>query len=140
MRPRLLLPLLLCLSLPLASLAETSAPPATDAQPASSPESAEVDEFAQRLNELQTRLDDSERQRAELAARSNGAGSAEVDRLRQENQRLKSQLRDAQPQQPPRLLSDEQTWFAIGGATALLAFILGALSRGRRRQRREWIN
>ncbi|MBF3234510.1 translation initiation factor 2 (IF-2, GTPase), partial [Pseudomonas aeruginosa] len=25
-------------------------------------------------------------------------------------------------------------------ATALLAFVLGALSRGRRRQRREWIN
>ncbi|MBF3225766.1 translation initiation factor 2 (IF-2, GTPase), partial [Pseudomonas aeruginosa] len=24
--------------------------------------------------------------------------------------------------------------------TALLAFVLGALSRGRRRQRREWIN
>jgi len=140
MRPRQLLPLLLCLSLPLASLAETSAPPATDVQPASSHDSAEGDDLAPRLIELQKRLDDSERQRADLAAQLNGSGSAVVDRLRQENQSLKLQLRDAQSQQPPRLLSEEQTWFAIGGATALLAFMLGALSRGRRRQRREWIN
>lgn len=140
MRPRQLLPLLLCLSLPLACLAETSAPPVTDVQPASNPDSALGDDLAVRLNELQKRLDDSERQRADLAARLNGADSAVVDRLRQENLRLKQQLRDGQAQQPPRLLSDEQTWFATGGATALLAFILGVLSRGRRRQRREWIN
>jgi len=140
MRPRQLLPLLFCLSLPLASLAETGAPPAPDAQPASSPDMALGDDLAPRLNELQKRLDESERQRADLAAQLNGTGSAVVDRLRQENQRLKLQLRDAQTLQPPRLLNDEQTWFAIGGATALLAFMLGALSRGRRRQRREWIN
>ncbi|MHA5868166.1 translation initiation factor 2 (IF-2, GTPase), partial [Pseudomonas aeruginosa] len=45
-----------------------------------------------------------------------------------------------QAQRQPPLLTEEQTWYVAGAATALLAFVLGALSRGRRRQRREWIN
>ncbi|PWU31045.1 translation initiation factor 2 (IF-2, GTPase) [Pseudomonas sp. RW407] len=128
MSRRHLLPLLFCLSLPLAAHGEepTATPGATPAS----------DDLAQ----LQQRLDESEKLRADLAAQLQGAESAVVGRLRQENQRLKLQLRELQAQQPPRLLSDEQTWFATGGAVALVAFVLGALSRGRRRRRREWIN
>lgn len=139
MRPRHLLPLLFCLSLPAAVLAETAALPA-EAPPAPSAPAGPDDDFAQRLDEMQKRLDDSERQRADLAARLSQVDAAAFERLRQENQRLKLQVREAQAQQPPRLLSDEQTWFASGGAIALLAFVLGVLSRGRRRRRREWIN
>ena len=139
MRPRHLLPLLFCLSLPAAVLAETAALPA-EAPPAPSAPAGPDDDFAKRLDEMQKRLDDSERQRADLAARLSQVDAAAFERLRQENQRLKLQVREAQAQQPPRLLSDEQTWFASGGAIALLAFVLGVLSRGRRRRRREWIN
>ncbi|MED5607218.1 translation initiation factor 2 (IF-2, GTPase) [Pseudomonas sp. JH-2] len=129
MSRRHLLPLLFCLSLPLAALGEEPTATTPGATPAS-------DDLAQ----LQQRLDESEKLRADLAAQLQGAESAVVGRLRQENQRLKLQLRELQAQQPPRLLSDEQTWFATGGAVALVAFVLGALSRGRRRRRREWIN
>lgn len=63
-----------------------------------------------------------------------------VSRMRQENRQLREQLQAAQAQRQPPLLTEEQTWYVAGAATALLAFVLGALSRGRRRQRREWIN
>ena len=140
MSPRHLLPLLFCLSLPLAALGEE---PGADAEvEAATPVAQEApgEPLAQRLDDLQRRLDDSEKLRADLTAQLQGAESAVVGRLRQENQRLKLQLREFQAQQPPRLLSTEQAWFATGGGIALAAFILGALSRGRRRQRREWIN
>ncbi len=75
-----------------------------------------------------------------MANPDNSQDEAQIVGLRQENQRLKLQLREAQANQPPRLLTEEQTWYVAGAGTALLAFILGALSRGRRRQRREWIN
>ncbi|MOA56851.1 hypothetical protein D3C78_1809160 [compost metagenome] len=66
--------------------------------------------------------------------------TARLAGLRQENQRLRQQLQRVQAQQPQRLLNEQQTWYVTGAATALLAFMLGALSRGRRRQRREWLN
>ena len=136
MSRRHLLPLLFCLSLPLAAHGEEPATaPGAGPAPSATPAPASDD-----LAQLQQRLDESEKQRTDLAAQLQEAESAVVGRLRQENQRLKLQLRELQAQQPPRLLSDEQTWFATGGAVALVAFVLGALSRGRRRRRREWIN
>ncbi|MCY1428619.1 hypothetical protein D9M71_445090 [compost metagenome] len=91
---------------------------------------------------LEQRLEESERHRNELAVQLQSASSdsAQLAQLRQENQRLKQQLHDSQTSQPKRLLNEEQTWYVTGAATALLAFMLGALSRGRRRQRREWLN
>lgn len=66
-------------------------------------------------------------------------GSAQLSRLRQENQRLKLQLKQAQSQQPPRLLSEQQMWFAIGAGTTLLAFLIGMFSGGRRNKRQsQW--
>ena len=133
------LPLLACLALPLAALAEEPV--------AEQPAPSAVQPLAQSPaapSELELRLADSERQRAELAARlanpDNSQDEARIARLTQENQRLKLQLREAQANQPPRLLNEQQTWYVSGAGTALLAFVLGMLSRGRRRSRREWIN
>lgn len=133
------LPLLACLALPLAALAEEPV--------AEQPAPSAVQPLAQSPtvpSELELRLADSERQRAELAARlanpDNSQDEARIARLTQENQRLKLQLREAQANQPPRLLTEQQTWYVSGAGTALLAFVLGMLSRGRRRSRREWIN
>ena len=40
----------------------------------------------------------------------------------------------------PRLLSEQQLWYAIGAGTALLAFVIGRLSAGGRNKRRsEWV-
>ncbi|MDT4805091.1 hypothetical protein [Pseudomonas jinjuensis] len=91
---------------------------------------------------LEQRLAEAERQRDELAVQLQRADSdtARLAGLRQENQRLRQQLQRVQAQQPQRLLNEQQTWYVTGAATALLAFFLGALSRGRRRQRREWLN
>lgn len=139
------LPLLAFLALPLAVQAEDSAPE----QPQAAAVEAIDDASTSAQGDLERRLAESEQQRqalaAQLAAQSadqdNSQDEAVIGRLRQENQRLKLQLREAQSQQPPRLLNEQQTWYAVGGATAVLAFLLGALSRGsRRRQRREWIN
>ncbi|WP_440468637.1 translation initiation factor 2 (IF-2, GTPase) [Pseudomonas sp. YH-1] len=133
------LPLLACLALSLPALAEE---PVTE-QPAQSAVQASAQPPAANP-ELEQRLADSERQRAELAAQlanpDNSQDEARIARLTQENQRLKLQLREAQANQPPRLLSEQQTWYVTGAGTALLAFVLGMLSRGRRRSRREWIN
>ncbi|MHB9798370.1 translation initiation factor 2 (IF-2, GTPase) [Pseudomonas sp. MT3] len=139
------LPLLVCLTLPLAVQAEQPAPEQPPAAAVEPIDSASADA----RGDLERRLAESEQQRQALAAqlaaqsadRDNRRDEAVIGRLRQENQRLKLQLREAQSQQPPRLLSEQQTWYVTGGGTALLAFALGALSRGsRRRQRREWIN
>jgi septal ring factor EnvC (AmiA/AmiB activator) len=133
------LPLLACLALPLPALAEEplTEQPAQSAVQESAPAPAADPE-------LERRLAESERQRAELAAQlanpDNSQDEARIARLTQENQRLKLQLREAQANQPPRLLSEQQTWYVTGAGTAVLAFLLGALSRGRRRSRREWIN
>ena len=98
-------------------------------EPAPAPIPAAQPSIAQATAELERRLVETERQRDEL-----------VSRMRQENRQLREQLQAAQAQRQPPLLTEEQTWYVAGAATALLAFVLGALSRGRRRQRREWIN
>ncbi|ABR80963.1 TPA: translation initiation factor 2 (IF-2, GTPase) [Pseudomonas aeruginosa] len=125
MRPSTAQCLLLSLGLA-ASLAQAEdpvAPPTAPVAPQATPS------VATSPVELERRLAETERQRDEL-----------VSRMRQENRQLREQLRMARAQQQPPLLSEEQTWYVAGAATALLAFVLGALSRGRRRQRREWIN
>jgi len=66
--------------------------------------------------------------------------SVQLQRLRQENQRLKLQLKKALAQAPQPLISEQQLWFAIGAAAGLLGVIVGALLRGNRRSRREWLN
>ena len=63
-----------------------------------------------------------------------------MQRLRQENQRLRLQLKESQARQQPGMLSEEQTWFALGAGLSLLSVLVGALLRGRRKTRREWIN
>lgn len=66
--------------------------------------------------------------------------SALLGRLRQENQRLKLKLKESLAQQPEKLLSEQQTWFAVGAGTALLAFVVGRLSGGRRNKRQsQWV-
>lgn len=153
------LPLLFCLVLPLLAqaedpVAEPGAPALSNPQPDALPDnapSADADvqlDADQRIKALESRLAQSEQQRetlsTQLAAQAgeadNSQDEARIARLTQENQRLKLQLREAQANQPPRLLSEQQTWYVAGAGTALLAFILGMLSRGRRRSRREWIN
>ncbi|MFV3304306.1 translation initiation factor 2 (IF-2, GTPase) [Pseudomonas sp. NY15181] len=139
------LPLLVCLALPLVAQAEDPTP---EQPPAAAVEVIDAASTSAH-SDLERRLAESEQQRQALAARlsaqsadrDNRQDEAAIGRLRQENQRLKLQLRETQSQQPPRLLTEQQTWYVTGGATAMLAFLLGALSRGsRRRQRREWIN
>ncbi|MCY1295873.1 hypothetical protein D9M68_211020 [compost metagenome] len=100
----------------------------------------------QRLAVLEQRLAESERQRAELSSQlqtqSDGdeRDSALLTRLRQENQRLKLQLNKALAEQQPQWLDEQQQWFAAGGGVALLGTLFGALLRGRRKTRREWLN
>ncbi|ATH82720.1 MULTISPECIES: translation initiation factor 2 (IF-2, GTPase) [Pseudomonadaceae] len=85
---------------------------------------------------LQERLAQSEQLRNEEAA----GNAAQLQRLRQENQRLRLQLKESQAQTQPALLSEEQTWFALGAGLSLISVLLGALLRGSRKTRREWIN
>ncbi|MHA6493845.1 translation initiation factor 2 [Pseudomonas borbori] len=66
--------------------------------------------------------------------------SVQLQRLRQENQRLKLRLKEALAAAPERLVSEQQLWFAIGAGASLLGVIIGALLRGGRRSRREWLN
>jgi hypothetical protein len=85
---------------------------------------------------LEQRLAQSEQLRNEQQASS----AVQLQRLRQENQRLRLQLKESQAQAQPRLLSEEQTWFALGAALSLISLLFGALLRGSRKTRREWIN
>ncbi|RRV29776.1 translation initiation factor 2 (IF-2, GTPase) [Pseudomonas sp. o96-267] len=85
---------------------------------------------------LEQRLAQSEQLRNEQEASS----TVQLQRLRQENQRLRMQLKESQAQAQPRLLSEEQTWFAVGAALSLISMVFGALLRGSRKTRREWIN
>ena len=84
------------------------------------------------FDQLEQRLAVSEQQRETL--------NAESQRLRQDNQRLKLQLKTAQAAAPERLVSEQQMWFAIGAGCAVLGVLVGALLRGGRRSRREWLN
>ncbi|MCY1535962.1 hypothetical protein D9M68_713940 [compost metagenome] len=134
MRPGPLSLLFVVLLLPAYLHAEESPP-----QPLPAATTAEA-----QIDALEQRLAASEQQRealsAELQAGSGERESALVQRLRQENQRLKLQLKKAQADAPERLFSDQQMWFAAGAGAGLLGVIVGALLRGNRRSRREWIN
>ncbi|MGE8189877.1 translation initiation factor 2 [Pseudomonas sp. NPDC086278] len=97
------------------------------------------------ITELQQRLKVSEQQREELSKQLQNTDaereSAQLGRLRQENQRLKLQLKEAQASSPlPRLLTDQQQWFVIGGGVALLALLCGIFASGATRKRRQWLN
>ncbi|HBO2535456.1 TPA: translation initiation factor 2 (IF-2, GTPase), partial [Pseudomonas aeruginosa] len=102
MRPSTAHCLLLSLSLG-ASLAQAE-------EPAPAPIPAAQPSIAQATAELERRLVETERQRDEL-----------VSRMRQENRQLREQLQAAQAQRQPPLLTEEQTWYVAGAATALLA-------------------
>ncbi|MBH3427838.1 translation initiation factor 2 [Pseudomonas alkylphenolica] len=96
------------------------------------------------ITELQQRLKESERQRDVLAQQLHNADSeresAQLTRLRQENQRLKMALKELQASAPERLITDQQQWFLIGGAVALLAAVCGIFASGGHRKRRQWLN
>lgn len=112
--------------------------------PITSVVNAEVASLNAQLDQLEQRLAESERLRSELNSQLETGfaeqGNAQVSRLNQDNQRLKMQLKATQAQQPSKLLNEQQLWFVIGGAVALLAFILGALARGVRKSRRDWMS
>ena len=121
--------------------AQTSLAEQTPAPVITSVVNAEVRAMNAQLDQLEQRLAESERLRGELSAQLEGKQeNAQLTRLRQDNQRLKLQLKAAQAQQPERFLGEQQQWFAVGGAVAILGFILGMLARGKRRSRREWSN
>ncbi|WP_043310859.1 hypothetical protein [Pseudomonas sp. ML96] len=121
--------------------AEESQPLPLNPVPTQAPALAPAPESTSQVAALQQQLAESQRQLGELQAASSGEReSAQISRLRQDNQRLKLQLKQAQAEQPPRLLSEQQLWFAIGSGTALLAFVIGRLSAGGRNKRRsEWV-
>jgi septal ring factor EnvC (AmiA/AmiB activator) len=105
---------------------------------------AATTEAQAQIDALQQRLAASEQQRqaltTELQSNNGERENAQLQRLRQENQRLKLQLKKNQATAPARLLNDQQTWFAVGAGAGLLGVCIGAMLRGRRRSRREWIN
>ena len=123
---------------------QTSLAEQTPAPVITSVVNAEVRAMNAQLDQLEQRLAESERLRGELSAQLEGSQAeqenAQLTRLRQDNQRLKLQLKAAQAQQPERFLGEQQQWFAVGGAVAILGFILGMLARGKRQSRRECSN
>ena len=118
--------------------AEESQPLALNPVPPQASTVAPATDSASQIAALQQQLAESQRQLGEL--QSGERETAQISRLRQDNQRLKLQLKQAQAEQPPRLLSEQQLWYAIGAGTALVAFIIGRLSAGGRNKRRsEWV-
>lgn len=115
--------------------AEETQPPAVAAAPVANDAQIEA---------LQRQLADSEQKRSELLTQLEGSmverENAQMARLRQDNQKLKLQVREAQSRQPKSPLNEKQTWFLIGAAAALLGVLTGALLRGSRKSRRQWIN
>lgn len=108
-------------------------------------EEAPIEQAPDRQAELENRLSENLQQRETLKENpevtASAAGQAQLARLRQENQRLRLQLEalQAQPIPEPRLLNNDQQWFAVGGGVGVLGFLLGVLTtRGRRR--RQWLN
>ena len=95
------------------------------------------------ITDLQQRLKESERLRSELsqALKSVDASreSKQLSQLRQENQTLKQQLSQAQANPGFNLLTEQQKWFVIGGAVALIALLCGIFATGGRKQRRQWL-
>lgn len=112
--------------------------------PITSVVNAEVASLKAQLDQLEQRLAESEQLRSQLSEQLETGmadqGNAQLTRLNQDNQRLKLQLKAAQAQQPAALFSEKQLWFALGGGGALLAFVIGALTRGPRKSRRDWMN
>ncbi|MDD2060859.1 translation initiation factor 2 [Pseudomonas sp. GD03860] len=96
------------------------------------------------ITELTQRLQESERLREVLTRQLHNADSeresAQLARLRQENQRLKLALKEFQAKPAERLITDQQQWFLIGGAVALLAALCGIFACGGHRKRRQWLN
>ena len=129
------LSLLLCLLL-LTPLAQAEEPAV-----ASTPLSLSA---GSQITDLQQRLAESERLREALSQQLHNADSeresAQLTRLRQENQRLKLTLKELQANAPQRLITDQQQWFVIGGAVALLAALCGIFASGGHRKRRQWLN
>lgn len=118
--------------------AEDAQPLAMNPVPAQITAPAPVTDSTHQLAALQQQLAESQRQLGEL--QTGERETAQISRLRQDNQRLKLQLKQTQAEQPQRLLSEQQLWYAIGAGTALLAFIVGRLSAGGRNKRRsEWV-
>ncbi|VXC62303.1 conserved exported hypothetical protein [Pseudomonas sp. 8Z] len=97
---------------------------------------ADITHLHEQIDGLQQRLEQSEQLRRE----QEDSNTALQQRLRQENQRLRLQLKESQAQVQPGFLSEEQTWFAIGGGVSLISMLFGALLRGQRKTRRDWIN
>nr|NLU59784.1 translation initiation factor 2 [Pseudomonas sp. BIGb0427] len=97
------------------------------------------------ITELQQRLKESERLRETLVQQLHNADSeresAQLTRLRQENQKLKLALKELQASAaPPKLITEQQQWFLIGGAVALFAALCGIFASGGHRKRRQWLN
>lgn len=136
---RLLAPLFALLLPCLAVQAEESVslpllqPSSGTAQPSATPNV----ELQQQLKLMQAERDQLQ---AQLQEQNQLQENAQVSRLRQENQRLKLQLKAAQAGQPARWLSEQQTWFALGSALALIALIIGRLSAGLGKSRKHWLN
>lgn len=103
-------------------------------------------EAGARITELQQRLEESEKQRTLLAqqmqSQDSERESAQLSRLRQDNQRLKLAIKELQAGANPvqRLLTEQQQWFLIGSAVALLSVVCGILASGGHRRRRQWLN
>ena len=95
------------------------------------------------ITDLQQRLKESERLRSELSQALKSADTAreskQLSQLRQENQNLKQQLTQAEASPGFNLLTEQQKWFVIGGAVALLALLCGIFATGGRKQRRQWL-
>ncbi|AZE85471.1 Translation initiation factor 2 (GTPase) [Pseudomonas orientalis] len=96
------------------------------------------------ITELQQRLKESEGLREALSKQLQGAQSgqesAQLSRLRQENQRLAQQLKETQDGALTRWLTEQQQWFVIGAAVALIALLCGIFASGGHRRRRQWLN
>ncbi|KRP64880.1 hypothetical protein [Pseudomonas orientalis] len=96
------------------------------------------------ITELQQRLKESEGLREALSKQLQGAQSsqesAQLSRLRQENQRLAQQLKETQGGALTRWLTEQQQWFVIGAAVALIALLCGIFASGGHRRRRQWLN
>ena len=96
------------------------------------------------ISALQQRLKDSEALRDELNQQlqtaNNDRESAQSSRLHQDNQRLRQQLAHALSTTAPTILTDQQQWFVVGAAVALLALLCGVFASGGRRARRQWLN
>ena len=129
---------------PLFLLLTLCLPAAVQAEESPTPPLAEATSVQTQIDELKERLAFSEAQREALNSElQNSVGEREtvqLQRLRQENQRLKLQVKKAQASAPQPLISEQQTWFAIGAGAGLLGVIIGALLRRGRRSRSEWLN